>query len=350
MTKILFILKRREDFNAIIHSQVGVSTGLFNSASFVNDMLNNKKIESKVVVVSDNNDIDREVTAYRPTHVIIEALWVVPSKFTVLEKLHPSVNWIIRLHSELPFMANEGIAMDWLGDYSKFKNVYIGINAPRMLREIKNYLKIVNNWSDHETNRKVFYLPNYYPIKEFKKTNFVDKDYVDVSCFGAIRPLKNHLLQAFAAIEFANKINKKLHFHINAGRIEMKGEPVVNNLKGLFQQIYDSGHKLVNHEWTPREQFVELCGTMDIGLQVSFSETFNIVAADHIIKGVPIVGSSEIPWSANMFNANPVDSNSIVNALILTYNTKSLNVKTHKYNLDRYVKNTEKIWVNYFKG
>lgn len=54
-------------------------------------MLNRNGIESKVVVVIDNNCIDKEVTAFKPTHAIIEGLWVVPEKFDVLKKLHPTI-------------------------------------------------------------------------------------------------------------------------------------------------------------------------------------------------------------------------------------------------------------------
>ena len=137
MSKVLFILKRREDYSAQVHSHIGLSTGLYNSAKFMNDMLNDAGIQSDLGVAIDNNCIDRLVTLYKPTHVIIEALWVVPPKFSVLQKLHPNVKWIIRLHSEMPFMAGEGMAMDWLGDYATFKNVVIACNAPRMLREMK---------------------------------------------------------------------------------------------------------------------------------------------------------------------------------------------------------------------
>src|SRR5688500_11649943 len=107
--RILFILKARDATNTYGYS-CGLSTGLLNSATFVQDMLDSNGFTTKLVVVIDNNDIDREVTAFRPTHVIIEALWVVPSKFQILKKLHPSVKWIVRLHSEAPFLANEGIA------------------------------------------------------------------------------------------------------------------------------------------------------------------------------------------------------------------------------------------------
>ena len=163
MAKVLFILKRREDYHSVLHSHIGLSTGLYNSASFMNDMLVDANVESNLVVVHDNNCIDREVNKYKPTHVIIEALWVVPTKFAVLCKLHPNVKWIIRIHSEMPFMAGEGMAMDWIAEYSSYKNIILGINAPRMLDEVQTYLKVRNSWTDKETNERVIYLPNYYP-------------------------------------------------------------------------------------------------------------------------------------------------------------------------------------------
>jgi len=123
--KILIILKRRHDYNHEKHININISTGLYNSAYFVNEMLNNYGLDSTIVVVVDNNCIDREVSKYKPTHVIIEALWVVPSKFHVLQNLHPNVKWIIRLHSEIPFLANEGMAFDWIGDYMAYDNVWL---------------------------------------------------------------------------------------------------------------------------------------------------------------------------------------------------------------------------------
>ena len=350
MSRVLFILKRREDFNAITHSHVGLSTGLYNSAKFMDNMLQAHGVDSRLEVAIDNNCIDRLITKHRPTHVIIEALWVVPTKFAVLCKLHPTVTWIIRLHSEMPFMAGEGNAMDWVGDYSGFKNIVVSCNAPRMMREIKFYLKIRNNWTEEESNQKVVYLPNYYP-QEYKTKKFNrDKSHIDIACFGAIRPLKNHLVQAFAALEFADQIGKKLKFHVNAGRIEMNGSPVIDNLKGLFQHIYDRGHEMINHEWTPREQFLDLCSQMDIGVQVSFSETFNIVGADLISQGVPLVGTAdEIPWAVNGFCADPNNSASICEKLALTYRMPWINVKSNQWSLTHYTNQTAKLWSKYFR-
>ena len=348
MKKVLFILKRREDFNALVHSHIGLCTGLYNSAKFMDDMLQDKGIESFLEVAIDNNCIDRLVNKHKPTHVIIEALWVVPTKFVILQKLHPNVTWIIRIHSEMPFMAGEGPAMDWLGDYSRFKNIIIACNAPRMFRETKLYLQHLNQWDNATASERVIYLPNFYP-QEYKHKPFnKNKDYIDVGCFGAIRPLKNHLLQAFGAIEFAEKIGKKLRFHVNAGRIEMQGGPALQNLKGLFQQITDHGHQMVNHQWRPREQFLELCSEMDIGLQVSFSETFNIVGADLVSQGIPLVGSVEIPWHVPHFGADPTNSENIAKKLLLAYRLPQTSVKLNQWALTHYTNTTAKIWHKYF--
>ena len=351
MSKVLFILKRREDYDQKLHANVRLSTGLYNSASFMTDMLNDSGIQSDIAVAIDNNCIDKIVTDYKPTHVIIEALWVVPTKFAVLTKLHPTVQWIIRLHSEMPFMAGEGMAMDWIGDYLSFPNVHIGVNAPRMHEEIQAFISTKTGWSRTQINDRIIYLPNYYPQYYLNKNFVKNKNWVDVSCFGAVRPLKNHLSQAIAAIKFADKIDKQLRFHINVGRIEMKGDPVLRNLKGLFQHLAGSklNHQLIGHSWMQRDKFLKVCASMDIGMQCNFSETFNIVSADLISQGVPIVGSEEIPWASRFFNAKPSFSDDMSNALLRTYKFPNINVYLNQKNLTKYTNNTNKIWQQYFK-
>jgi len=349
LAKVLFILKRRADFSIEMQTKEGLSTGLYNSASFMRDMLQSQGVTSKMVVVQDYNEIDRQVHAWWPTHVIIEALWVVPVKFAELQRLHPTVTWIVRLHSDMPFLAGEGMAMDWLGDYSSFKKVVIAANSPRMLREMRSYVSMLHDGSSKSAADKVIYLPNSYPSDyHFKMVNRFKKT-IDIACFGAVRPMKNHLMQAIAAIEFANKIHKKLRFHINVGRVEGRGEPVMRNLTALFEQLSGTGHELITHEWTPRDEFLKLCHTMDIGMQVSFSETFNIVAADLVSQGVPVIGSHEVPWGVKLFSANPTDSTNIVNKLLLTWELPLINAWLHKRKLKRYCKQSSKIWKNYFK-
>lgn len=126
--KIQFILKKNETYSFTHYCRR--SSGLWNSVSFVSRALSIAGFEGvEQVEVGDNNDIDREVTRFKPDVVIIEALWVVPEKFDVLKKLHPKVKWFVHMHSGLPFLALEGIAMEWLIGYDD-RGVGIIANSP----------------------------------------------------------------------------------------------------------------------------------------------------------------------------------------------------------------------------
>jgi hypothetical protein len=254
-------------------------------------MLVKRGVDSHLVEVVDNNEIDKYVTKHRPDIVIIEALWVVPSKFEILTKLHPNVQWIVRIHSEIPFIANEGIAMEWLKGYAKFDNVHVGANSKDFIESLKPIIE-----------RDIFYLPNYYPISDtpnYRKLEFAhEDDVINVGLFGAIRPMKNSLTQAMGAMIYADEKDMKLKLHINTERIEQKGENNLKNIRALFE---GTRHELVEHKWLKHDNFLKLVAKMDIGLQVSLSETYNIVTADFISQNVPIITSEEIKF-VNQFD------------------------------------------------
>lgn len=312
--RVLFILKYRETHYGCSTydggTGKGLSSGLLNSAKFVVDMLASEGVDVKLVQVVDNNDIDREVHNYRPTHVIIEALWVVPEKFDILQRLHPKVKWIVRGHSEISFLANEGVAINWLTQYVRYHNVSIAANSDASLRDLRGIIRAANpEWSEKKIKEKVIFLPNYYPTKRKHHMPKDDEAFVDIACFGAIRPLKNQLIQAVAAIRYADQIGKQLRFHVNGSRTEQKGDNVLKNLRALFKA---TGHELVEHDWLPHHEFLRLLTKMDMLLQVSFTETFNIVAADAAVIGLPIVVSPEVEWANPWVKAEPTDSDDIV--------------------------------------
>ncbi|MCX8008322.1 MAG: glycosyltransferase [Patescibacteria group bacterium] len=302
--KILFILKQRKLYSETSTNQLTV--GLKNSALFVSEMLNQIGHESRLVEVVDNNFIDREVHSYKPDVVVIEALWVVPEKFVILQKYHPNVKWIVRIHSNLPFLANEGIAIEWLKEYVKHQNVYIGVNSEKALNDVKFIVK---------NEKKVIYLPNYYPLmKRERKKVYKPKEFVDVGLFGAIRPMKNQLIQALAAMMWAESKKKILRLHINGTRKEQGGESNYKNIKNLFK---DTRHELYEYDWMPHEEFLEILSGCDVSLCVSFSETFCIVAADSVAANVPVVGSQEIPWLTGFLTAAPTNVDDIINKMNL---------------------------------
>lgn len=311
-TKFLFLLKKSSagygnEYNP--HNHFSGKAGLQNSATFVADAISKwLNIESKVEVCVDGNSIDREVTLFRPQVCFIEAIWVTPAKFEELVKRHPKVLFIVRVHSRIPFLANEGIAIQWIKAYDKIKNVFVSFNHKETNQEF-NLIGV-----------RSVYLPNIYDldtptskqtfleslIEMFFEKRDCDEDnaVVNIGCFGAIRPMKNQLLQAVAALIYAEKYNKTIRFHINASRTEQKGENVLKNLRALFE---GTRHELVEYTWMEHAEFEEIIRTMDIGLQVSLSESFNIVTADFVSEKIPIVVSKEIDW---MFEHSKVSTSS----------------------------------------
>jgi hypothetical protein len=309
MSRVLFIAKKA-DYNYSGGDPLRV-TGLKLSAGMCVAVLIAAGIPAKLAIVNDNNDIDREVRIFQPTHVVIEALWVVPSKFAVLTRLYPDVQWIIRVHSEIPFLSMEGISIEWLLDYVKYDNVYVSGNSPNLNAAIKDILK--SAYPDQLVNAKNIYLPNCYVAEIIPPRTPMWSARLHIGCFGAIRPFKNQLIQAIAAMTYAESVGKSLVFHMNGTRQETGGSAVLKNIVALFDD--SPNHLLRLHPWMNHSDFLHLCAKMDLGMQVSLSESFNIVTADMVTVGVPTVVSPAIYWMPKGFMADPTNLASIVDRL-----------------------------------
>ena len=352
MPRILFVLKRREDFDPSKHIEISQQCGLYNSIYYVHNMLLSIGYDSQLSICIDNNCINGYIYKFKPTHVIVEALWVVPSKIKLLQSMYPNIKWIIRLHSAIPFLSIESSqSMKWVADYCRINNTYIGVNDPRLLTELSIYLSNIKEDKENEVSNvvdmssRLIYLPNYYPIDNIQKfKGIVSEDTINIACFGAIRPFKNNMTQALASIEFCKRKNKKLRFHINSGRNELNGGNVYENLTQLFSNLDNNQYSLVCHPWASRDDFLKICSEIDIGLQVSFTETFNIVSADILSNGVSIIGSSEIPWINQRYTASSQNVDEIIDKLLLTYDNLERNVIENQKSLQKYVEDTITVW------
>lgn len=352
--RVLLLLKYREDpWGDYGDYHCGhLSSGLYNSANFVREMLEKLGIEAKLAHCIDGNSIDKEIYHYKPTHVILEAFWMPPYKFDDILPLHKKVKFIIRNHSEIPFLANEGVAIEWFFKYITYPNVFFSNNSPRAQREIIAMARIAHpEWEEEDLREKFIYLPNYYP-NHFKSSHIANNphDEIHIGCFGSIRPLKNQLLQAMAALEYAQSLGKKLVFHINGSRIEEKGDRILKNIRNLFLAVVDTGHRLKEHKWMDLKDFLKVIHKLDLGLQVSFSETFNIVTANFIEECVPIVVSNEIPFADKYLAADPTDSSDIVSKLARAHRLKLQDpgFNPHAKELSKYSHRSKKIWAKYF--
>lgn len=338
--KVLFIIKNREfpyTPCSTSNSELPFSSGLYNSVRFVVKMLKERGFDVALEHAIDNNCIDKLVTKHRPTHVVLEALWVVPDKFDVLMPLHPNVKWFVRLHSEVPFIANEGIALEWLYGYAR-RGVNITANSQRLI----NHLEAIVPFD-------ITCTPNFYPLPDMMKERHHHGHWneINIGCFGAVRPLKNHLSQALAAIRYADFVGKKLRFHINGNRVEGGGGPILKNLQALFDN--HPVHELVEHDWLSHRDFKKLVAKMDVVTQVSFTETYNIVAADAVSQLVPFVSSSEIAFVFSSFRADPTNVLDIASKIDRAVRMGKLGARLNQYMLVKNSRQSVKAWVSWME-
>jgi hypothetical protein len=342
--KYLFLVKTKNS------NKPNIDTGITIASLDLNILFTTINIKSNVEFYDNYKQISNLIELHNPTHIIIEDLFVVPEILFELKTIYPTICWIIRIHTAIMFNGSELFTIDWIAKYLKMTNVKIITNDSRFCDELNIFNSVLDNPNNHiyyDTN-KIVYLPNYYHIKELrqhKKIKSDNSDTINICCFGSLRPLKNNLIQAIAAIEFCKKINKKLNFHTN-NRVESGGSEYEKNLQRIFSYS-NNNYNLISHEWRSRDDFIELCKSMDIGMQVSLSETFNIVAADIVTLGIPLVGSNEIPWLSRNSIANTTNVNDIIDKLLFVYENVETNVLENQKNLLNYIDNSKQMWEKY---
>jgi hypothetical protein len=175
---------------------------------------------------------------------------------------------------------------------------------------------------------------------------------LNIGCFGAVRPMKNQLTQAIAAIKFARLKNKKLRFYINATRTETGGEAVLKNIRSLFAAEPDA--ELIECVWYSHYDFLILLQSMDIGMQVSMSETFNVVSADYITVGLPVVVSPEIKWVTRLCQAKTESVEDIVRVMDRVWNpgpdigfAQKILIRWNQWLLADFVKESKARWIKF---
>ena len=356
MSKALFLLKLREDYNddpsystpsysptsGEYSASYHLATGMYNSAKFVVDMLKANEREAEVGILVDGNSIDAAVMAYNPDFVIIEGLWVTPAKMAELKALprHAGRTWAVRLHSEIPFIASEGVAMQWAGEFMA-AGVLVAPNAVRATEQIA-----YEGSRQVPRTHKTIFLPNCYPVQDFMPVVSISTTMaVNIGCFGAFRPLKNHLQQAFAALKFAEWLGRPLRFHIN-GRVDAGGQSPLNNVFGLFSQLDPTTAEIVHHEWEPRDTFIRTLRDMDMLMQVSMSETFNIVAADAVLAGIPVIATDELPWYYPT-TVDPQSVTDIVEKMKMIWLNRSFFITKNRIGMQRYNFTATQKWLEF---
>ena len=120
-SKVLFILKYRDEPSKSYG--INLSSGLYNSAQMICQMLTENGVPSQLIHVNIAEEIPTQLNRIEPRTVVVEDFWLAPDKLKNLAKQYPKINWIVRLHSELPTIATVGTTVESVLKYLDSDNV-----------------------------------------------------------------------------------------------------------------------------------------------------------------------------------------------------------------------------------
>jgi hypothetical protein len=335
--KILIVYKNPQTDSPLVYHQ-----GLGVTGDYLSEGLNNLGINTTCLSVKNGEDLwtklNDECKSY--THVVMCAPFIDAGFLQKLFKNFPDKKFVITYHSNLGFLTTDRFAVSSLELYFNLEkacpNFTISTNCLELSKSIES-----------ATNKKFTYLPNLFPVNNKKpKPNYNYNprlDAINIGIFGAMRILKNWLTAGVSAMIIANYYNTKVNLYISSGREENAGS-TKENIKSLIAL----NSKVTLHEtgWRNHKEFLELLKFMDLLLQPSFSETFNNVTAEGITNGVPSVVSDAIVWAPDSWKARSDSATDIAKTGIrLLNNNKSF--LTGYSTLEKYVKNSSKIWLKW---
>jgi len=291
------------------------------------------------------------------THAIIQAVWVTADEQAVLCQSFPRVHFVVRVHSQIGFLQVEPPAIKIIRDLLQLQETELNISLSANNLRFAEFLKYVYHGES-------VLLPNLYDMDraERKPTMAHDHLLLRVGSFGAHRLLKNHTTAAAAALIIAERRDCDLEFYVNSGRAENSSEKaskggkvvrrtaensVLTSLQYMFADLPRA--KLVEVPWMEWPSFRQIVASMDLCMQVSPTETFNIVTADAVCEGVPSVVSEAIEWAPKYWQA-PIDDAYAIALSGMNLLNDPYATQTGLDALTNYESDAEKQWLSYLSS
>ncbi len=229
----------------------------------------------------------------RPTHVILAAPWIATKDLAVIAAEFSEVMFVVVSHSSVGFLAADAEAVRLLRQTADLQlathNVFVGGNSAKF-----------TDWATEAWGVHAVCLPNLYCLSE----TFPQHDRrwtggsLRLGLFGANRPLKNFLSGAAAAVEMARRLHVPIELLLSSGRNEGGDARALDEMTENIANL-----RVTRAGWLPWPNFRRLLRTVDLVFQVSYTETFNVVSADAIAEGVPVVVSDAIDWLPRWWQA-----------------------------------------------
>lgn len=276
-------------------------TGLGITAANAVRVLRHVGIDARAVGFGNASELAKHVAESHITHVIICALWIPTAELDAMITANPDVQFGLVSHSNWTFLQADPNAVKLIREAISLAalrhNLAVGGNDMRFSES----LGIIERMP-------TLCLPNLYDciVPPRRSAHQVCGRTVRVGCFGAPRDLKNIVTAAAAALVMARQAGCDLELYLNSGREEGVATTAVKQLLADRPTA-----KLVPVPWSDWNGFLDAISKVDVCLHPSFTESFMVVVADGIMRGVPSVVGETVGWAPRTWHAPADDANDI---------------------------------------
>lgn len=297
--RVIITYKNFPVSHAVSHIGLGVSA--LNTAK----VLRQGGVNADVWAIMGAKDLTEKIrvaTAHgqRPTHVTIAAPWIPTLDLQVLVYQNSDIHFVVTCHSNVGFLQADPMGIKLFREALALEKGSLNFHAAG------NSEKFCN-WVRDSYGSPCTLLPNLYHLeRDFPvRRPLYNGGVLKIGVFGAIRPLKNILTAGGAILEVANNMHCDVEMHISAGRVE-GGGVVLRSLDEMLKGV--PGIRLVYDSWAQWPQFRRLVRSMHLLVQMSYTESFNMVTADGASESIASVVSDAITWAPRSWLAETDDT------------------------------------------
>lgn len=276
--------------NAMLYSSANTTTGVTVSSDHLKAVLGKAGIDCAIMYYADDNGLLEAVKGNDANLYILQVPTFADDTLFAILKLGKKI--VLGLHSTICNLQVEDNALMRLIRFSQLREAHFAISCPSKV-EVDGF----NSFSA----TPFIYLPNTYsfPIKAVIKKRKLNPKVLKISLFCALRSLKNIMAQVVAVSVLARR-GYKIELHLIDDR---------SHIAACIREMADSlPYKVVFHELADNKAIIKLMAKMDLGLQVSLSETFSYAAFEQMALGVPVVASTAVPYATQIAQFNSAES------------------------------------------
>lgn len=307
--RVLLCYKNFAAHASISHIGLGVS------AMNTSKVLNSLGVQTEVLALKDQHDLRKNLNLANSngityTNTVVSAPWISTHAYQQLCSMFPATRFAMNCHSNVGFLQADSRGVELLREGLELESGVVNFNVAANSERLCEFVQ--EAYGDPCT-----YLPNLYYLDHLSRGHRPGWPQtggtLKIGIFGATRSLKNILTAVGAALIIHKHLKATTEIWVSTGR-EDSGEAsrILRAARALSANM--PGVELKSAPWCSWPQFRKIVGSMHLNLQPSYTESFNMVAADSCNQSVPVVVSEAITWAPKEWKADVDDVDSVARA------------------------------------